>query len=52
LHERDAFRAVFSYGGTLYTLSDSEVRNLPAARKNVRDLLNEVISRLDKEIAA
>ena len=28
LHEREAFRAVFSFGGTLATLDPANVRNL------------------------
>ena len=34
LHEREAFRAVFAFGGTLSTLEPSEVPNLKAARVN------------------
>lgn len=46
LHERDAYRAVFSFGGTLYGLQPDLVRNVPAAARNVRDLTAEVIARL------
>ncbi len=45
IHERDAYRAVFSFGGTLYTLQGDLVRNIPAAAKNVRDFTAEVIAR-------
>jgi chromosome partitioning protein len=46
IHERDAYRAVFSFGGTLYTLQGDLVRNIPAAAKNVRDFTAEVIAKL------
>jgi len=46
IHERDAYRAVFSFGGTLYTLQGDLVRNVPAAAKNVRDFTAEVIAKL------
>ena len=44
LHERDAYRALFSFGGTLYGLNDTLVRNIPAAIKNVREFTAEVVS--------
>jgi chromosome partitioning protein len=46
LHERDAYRALFSFGGTLYGLQQELVRNVPAAAKNVRDFTGEVITLL------
>lgn len=46
IHERDAFRAIFSFGGTLYTLQAELVRNIPAAAKNVREFTAEVIGML------
>ena len=46
IHERDAYRAVFSFGGTLYGLEAGLVRNIPAAAKNVRDFTAEVIAKL------
>ena len=46
IHERDAYRAVFSFGGTLYGLEGRLVRNIPAAAKNVRDFTAEVIAKL------
>ena len=46
IHERDAYRAVFSFGGTLYGLEGNLVRNIPAAAKNVRDFTAEVIVKL------
>lgn len=36
LHEREAFRAVFAFGGTLSTLESSQVPNLASAKVNAR----------------
>jgi chromosome partitioning protein len=47
LHERDAYRALFTFGGTLANLDASQVRNIPAAISNARAFMGEVISRLD-----
>ena len=49
LHEREAFRAIFSFGGTLQTLSDHQVRNLGAAIKDARGFCAEVIAILRRE---
>jgi chromosome partitioning protein len=46
LHERDAYRALFSFGGTLYGLNDALVRNVPAAIRNVREFAAEVVAML------
>jgi len=46
LIERDAFRAIFSFGGTLHDLDESQVSNLKAARANVHALAAEVIEKL------
>jgi chromosome partitioning protein len=51
LHERDAFRAIFSFGGTLSGLNPELVRNIPAALGNVRGFLAEVVSLLTPERA-
>jgi chromosome partitioning protein len=51
LHERDAFRAVFSFGGTLSTLNPSLVSNVPAALANAREFLTEVVSLLSQQSA-
>jgi chromosome partitioning protein len=48
IHERDAYRAIFSFGGTLYDMDDNLVRNVPAAIKNVRDFTAEVVAMLSK----
>ncbi|QGY03601.1 ParA family protein [Methylobacterium mesophilicum SR1.6/6] len=44
--ERAAFRAVFSYGGTLATLDPSQVSNIPAAKRNATALAHEVVQLL------
>lgn len=49
LHERDAYRAIFSFGGTLYTLATDAVANLPAAMRNVKALTAEVVSVLSAD---
>jgi chromosome partitioning protein len=48
LHERDAYRAIFSFGGTLYTLDERLVGGLPAAIRNVREYAAEVVALLKK----
>lgn len=44
MHEREAFRAIFSFGGTLETLQASQVSNLPAAAANARAFAAEVVT--------
>ena len=46
LFDREAFRAIFSFGGTLSGLSDKGVGGLPAALANARDYAAEVVERL------
>jgi chromosome partitioning protein len=46
IHERDAYRALFAFGGTLYGLDPQLVRNLDAAIRNVRAFTAEVIAML------
>jgi chromosome partitioning protein len=46
MHEREAFRAIFSFGGTLATLEASQVANLSAAITNARALAAEIVSEL------
>jgi chromosome partitioning protein len=48
LHERDAYRAIFSFGGTLSALKPELVRNIPAALDNARDLMTEVVAMLTR----
>lgn len=47
--ERAAFRAIFSYGGTLSKLDGSQVSGLPAAMKNAKAFMGEVVSMLKQE---
>jgi chromosome partitioning protein len=46
MNEREAFRAIFSFGGTLESLEASQVSNRDAAIKNARELASEVITLL------
>jgi chromosome partitioning protein len=46
LHERDAYRALFSFGGTLAGLDSTQVTNIPAAILNARTFTSEVVSML------
>ena len=46
MHEREAFRAIFSFGGTLDTLQAAEVSNLAAAQANAKSFAAEVIAML------
>lgn len=49
MHEREAFRAVFSIGGTLEALDPKAVANGPKAIANARGLLGEVVAVLREE---
>ena len=46
LHEREAYRAIFSFGGTLATLDPSQVPNITAAKANAVLFASEVVQRL------
>jgi len=46
MHEREAFRAIFSFGGTIAALNPQQVSNLEAAVKNARSLAAEVVTML------
>ncbi len=48
MHEREAFRAIFSFGGTVDGLSASQVSGLEGALKNVRAFAAEVVALLRK----
>lgn len=52
--ERAAFRAIFSFGGTLATLDTSLVSNVAAAKSNAKAFAGEVIAmlRAREEVAA
>lgn len=44
IHDREAYRALFSFGGTLSSLDGKQVRNIPAATENAREFAAEVIN--------
>ena len=46
MHERDAFRAIFSFGGTLSGLDTNAVSNVPAALNNAQQFTAETIALL------
>jgi chromosome partitioning protein len=46
MHEREAFRAIFSFGGTIEALNTEQVSNLDAAVKNARAFAAEVVNML------
>jgi len=46
LHEREAYRALFSFGGTLESLDPSQVGNLDKAIANAREYTAEVVALL------
>ena len=46
LNERDAFRAIFSFGGSLSGLDPKAVGNLPAALANARQFTAETVTML------
>jgi chromosome partitioning protein len=49
LHEREAYRALFSFGGTLETLEPGQVGNLDKAIANARAYAAEVVAMLKGE---
>lgn len=46
IHEREAYRALFSFGGTLESLDPQQVSNLGAAIVNARAFAGEVVAML------
>jgi len=46
IHEREAYRALFSFGGTLESLSPGHVANLNAAIINARAFTGEIVAML------
>lgn len=44
IHERDAFKAMFAYGGGISNLDPKNVRNLPAAAVNAHAFAAEVLN--------
>jgi chromosome partitioning protein len=52
LHEREAFRSIFSFGGTLSNLDPKNVRNIPAAVENAQAFAAEVVNMLKAQRTA
>jgi chromosome partitioning protein len=52
IHERDAYKAIFAFGGTLADLDPSQVSNLPAAQLNAKSFAGEVIEMIKANDAA
>jgi chromosome partitioning protein len=52
IHERDAYRAVFSFGGTLSGLEPSQVSNIKAAAANAKAFAAEVVGLLKNNVPA
>jgi chromosome partitioning protein len=52
LHEREAFRSIFAFGGTLSNLDSKNVRNIPAAVENAQAFAAEVVNMLQTKRAA
>ena len=46
IHEREAYRAIFAFGGSLTDLDPTQVANLPAAIANARVFAAEVLEKL------
>lgn len=46
IHEREAYRALFSFGGTLSSLDPTQVRNISGAVDNAREFAAEVVKLL------
>ena len=51
IHERDAYRAIFSFGGTLSHLDPSQVTNIKAAITNAKAFAAEVVAMLKTKSA-
>ena len=49
MHEREAFRAIFSFGGTVESLRPEQVGGLEAAVKNARAFAAEVVAMLKQQ---
>jgi chromosome partitioning protein len=52
LYDREAYRALFSYGGTLAGLAGRGVSNLDGAVRNARDFAGEILTQLRRPAAA
>lgn len=51
LHERDAYRAIFSFGGPLSALNPDLVSNIPGAVRNAQEFTAEIVSMLARRDA-
>ena len=51
IHEREAFKAIFSFGGAVATLNPQHVSNLEAALANARAFASEVVAFLRRDQA-
>lgn len=52
INEREAYRAIFSFGGSLSDLDPAQVRNIPAAVENAQAFAGEVIAMLKRQSVA
>ena len=52
LHDREAFRAIFSFGGSVAGLADKGVSNLKAAIANADAFAGEIVEPLRAKRAA
>jgi chromosome partitioning protein len=52
INEREAYRAIFSFGGSLSDLDPAQVRNIPAAVENAQAFAGEVIAMLKRQAVA
>jgi chromosome partitioning protein len=52
LNERDAYRALFAFGGTLNALDPAQVSNIPAAILNAHNFTREVVDLVKPKSAA
>ena len=52
IYEREAYRAIFAFGGSLTGLDSTQVSNLPAAIANARVFAAEVLEKLVAKKAA
>lgn len=50
MHEREAFRAIFSFGGALQSLNATQVSGLAAAVKNAQALAAEIVALLKNAV--
>jgi chromosome partitioning protein len=49
MHEREAFKAIFSFGGTLESLDANQVSNRDAAIRNALELTGEILTLLRED---